>query len=68
MRSATIPLKMTSTGLNFYNNSSVAVDIGAYEITMVTEHGKDEDLVGLQDKDDDGQDIMLGAGEYSAHR
>ena len=50
--------------IELYNNSSVDVDIGAYEISIVTKDKKDTDLIGLQDKDDDGVDIKLGAGEY----
>ena len=53
--------------IELYNNGTTAVDIGAYEITIVEgdEAVKtDTDLIGLPDKDDDGQDIMLGAGEY----
>ena len=50
--------------IELYNNSSVDVDIGDYEISIVTAHDKDDDLIQLQDKDDDGVDIKLGAGEY----
>ena len=56
--------------IELYNNSSVDVDIGAYEIGIVTATGttsdtaKEEDLVQLKDKDDDGVDIKLKAGEY----
>ena len=50
--------------IELYNNSSVDVDLGDYEISIVTRDKKDTDLVQLQDKDDDGVDIKLGAGEY----
>ena len=64
MRSVTIPSEDDLDWIELYNNSSVDVDIGDYEISIVTADKKDTDLIQLQDKDDDGVDIKLGAGEY----
>ena len=59
--------------IELYNNSSVDVDLGDYEISIITDASfdteeilaeSDIDLIQMQDKDDAGQDIKLGAGEY----
>ena len=60
--------------IELYNNSSVAVALGPYEISIVTGTGAgdpniadaadDVDLINLPEHDDDGEDIMLQPGEY----